>query len=382
MGLVKHLLDAQRTYNDCTNKQLEWKNLALNPQVIIQNGEFAQQLTDEPGAVFHATGSGEIIWRPVPPVPSELSAIKEEAKVDMAQIAAQNDIPSAVTSARGIQALIEKDQNRRQPFIADLAEFHSRLMRHCLYLVQRHYTEERLLKVRGRFGPELVSDFLGAQLRGQADVTVLPGSIEPRTREAIEQKILAFADRGWISPEAAMAAINGGTAETLVESYELDVARANLMIQKIKAGPEALFGQPPRLENGQEVPAWMPRPFDNVAVHKAVFADWMKTQEFDTATPDVQEAAQLYYAGCEQIEQQQAFAAAQMQTAMAEQQGMQNAARPQDGKPMPDQPGIGSDQSGLLLRLFQPPPPQGTRTHTTRHPTGPARQGVTTDAGG
>jgi hypothetical protein len=38
-----------------------------------------------------------------------------------------------------------------------------------------------------------------------------------------------------------MAAIEGGTGEKLIESYELDVARANLMLQKILAGPEVLF---------------------------------------------------------------------------------------------------------------------------------------------
>src|SRR4051812_2253143 len=33
-GLVRHSLDACRTWNDCTNKLLEWKNLALNPQIL------------------------------------------------------------------------------------------------------------------------------------------------------------------------------------------------------------------------------------------------------------------------------------------------------------------------------------------------------------
>jgi hypothetical protein len=353
-GLVRHLLDAQRTINDCTNKQLEWKNLALAPQIVVENGEFREKITDEPGAVYHYRGAGTVRWREVPPIPGELSQLKEEAKRDMAQIAAQNEIPSQVESGRGIQVLIERDANRRQAFIARLADFHSTLMRHCLYLVQKHYTEDRLLKIKGRFGWEHIPDFQGSDLRGQADVRVAPGSIEPRTKAAVEQRIMTFAQAGWISPEAAMAAINGGTAEKLVESYELDVARANLMIQKIKEGPEVLFSGEMRIEpDGREVPAWMPRPFDNIQVHKSVFEDWMKTNDYDTLPQPMQVAAETYYQGLLQLEAEKAAADAQAQQMQAESLGMANAAKPQLPPPMPDQAGLEGPGGGGST----PPPP-------------------------
>jgi hypothetical protein len=357
-GLVKHLLDAQRTINDCTNKQLEWKNLSLNPQIIVTNGSMKQRITDEPGAVFQFEGIGDIKFREVPAIPAELSQIKEESKGDVARIAAQNDIPGQVESGKGIQALIEKDATRRQAFIANLAEFHSRFMRHCLYLVQKHYTEPRLLKIRGRYGTDTVTDFLGSELRGQADVTVFPGSLEPRSRAAIEQKIIAFADRGWVTPEAAMAAINGGTAENLVQSYEQDVARAHHIIEQLRAGPEVFFGQPERPllpgegvdpvtglppmdeETGEPittVPGWMPRPFDNIAVHKLVIEDWLKSQDYDMLPPDLQEAANTYYQQLLSLEQQNAIREAQMQQQMAEGLGMANASKPQKASPSPDQ---------------------------------------------
>lgn len=348
-GLVRHLLDAQRTINDCTNKQLEWKNLALAPQIVVENGEFREKITDEPGAVYHFRGAGQVRWREVPPIPGELSALKQEAKQDMAQISAQNEIPSQVDTGRGIQALIERDSNRRAAFIAQLADFHSRLMRHCLYLVQKHYSEDRLLKVRGRYGWEHIGNFQGSQLRGQADVRVLPGSLEPRTKAAIEQRVMAFAQAGWIAPEAAMAAINGGTAEKLVESYELDVARANLMIQKVKEGPEALFAGEMRIEpDGTEVPSWMPRPFDNIQVHKAVFEDWMKTDEFDSLPQPMQVAASTYYNGLLQLEAEKAAQEAEAQQAQAESLGMQNASKPQMPPPLPDQAGISPEGEGSI----------------------------------
>lgn len=349
MGLVEHLVDSIRTYNNAGNKAVEWVNLALNPQMICGPGGMRTRMTDEPGAIFEVVATAGVTpqWRPVPPVPPELFTVQDRALGDIGRIAAQNDIPQQVESGKGIVALNERDDQRRQDFISNLADFHSRLMRHCLYLVQRYYTEGRLLKIKGSFGWETIPSFRGADLRGQADVTVFPGSIEPRTRAAIEAKVLAFADRGWIPPQAAMAAINGGTAEDLIDDYERDVQRANTIIQKIKMGPEALFGgmEVPG-PNDMEIPDWMPREFDNIPVHKSVFESWMKTQEYDAATPDMKTAANLYYSALLNLEAEKAAREAAQQQAMAESLGMGNAARPQGAKPMPDQPALQNGASG------------------------------------
>lgn len=357
-GLVRHLLDAQRTVNFCNNKITEWAALALNPQLLIVNGFLKQKLTDEGGAVYNVAGTGEIQWRPVPNTPGELFKQKEEAIADMGRIAGQYDT-SGVESGKGLQAIAEQETARKVNFIENLAQFHSRMMRHCLYLVQSHYTEPRLLKVRGERGIQPIANFYGSELLGEMDVRVSPGSLEALTRQAVEAKIMAFAERGWISPHAAMAAINSGTAENLVDSYERDIARANLVIQKIIEGPEVLFatsqrrpffGEDPgaeEVENPQTgeieqvprefVPGWMPRPFDDVKVQKDVFADWMKGTEYDDLSPPQQEAANSYYDALLNLEAKHNAEAAEAQAMTAESLGMSNAAKPQTPPPLPDQ---------------------------------------------
>lgn len=257
----------------------------------------------------------------------------------MQRIAAQNDTPSDA-SGRALQVLVERDANARQAFLARLSEFHSRLMRHCLLLVSEHYSEPRLLKINGRFGPESLKDFTGAQLRTQVDVTVFPESIEPRTRQALEQRVLGYADRKWIDPEKAMAAIEQGTAANLVDSYELDVARAHRVIQKILAGPEAFLAEPLQPgPDGQQVPSWMPRTgIDNLSVHRAIFQDFAKTQEFELAPDAVREATLLYLQGLDFLEQKEQEKQAMQQSMMAQQLGMANASRPQGATPMPSMP--------------------------------------------
>lgn len=350
-GLVEFLLDSQRQVNHAVSKTSEWVNHALNPQLLLKNMKLKTKRTDEPGAILNAVGSGDAEWAPVPQIPPELFRLKEEGVADMARIAAQNDIPSQVESGRGIQALLEKDKSRRENFLKNLAKFDARLARHCLYLVQRHYTEPRLLKVRGERGIEPIADFLGSELMDETDVRVAPDSLEPRTREGIEKKILAFADRGWISPHAAMAAINNGTAESLVETYERAVARANLIIQKITRGPEVLFESPPRRPFGNEdpgvdkesgqpnefVPGWMPRPFDKINVQRDVFEDWMQSSEYDDLDPPSQEAANTYYDALLRIEAEQSAKQAEAQEVMAQSLGMNNAARPKTPPQLPDQ---------------------------------------------
>lgn len=393
MGLVRHLLDPQRTVNDATNKQLEWKNLALNPQVFIINGILDQPITDEPGIQYNVqalSGDAGIKFRDVPAVPRELQEMKDDGVKDIARIAAQNDVPTQVEAGKAIAALLDRDQSRRLNFLANLAEFHSRLMRHCLYLVQRHYTEERLLKIRGEESDfEVIRDFLGAQLRGQADVRVYPSSLEPQTRQAIEAQVLAYADRMWISPEEAMAAINNGSARALIRKTELNIARARLIIQKIKDGPEFIFNSAPRQAfpgeldpvpqtdpmgnpitqidpmTGMEVPVmgppidpmtgevqttvpgWMPRPFDNVGVHMAVFEDFMMSAVYDDLEPGMQEATNAYYEALLSLKAKHAAEQQAEDAAMAQELGAANATRP----PTSGQPSMPSPDNNNQLSL-------------------------------
>lgn len=338
-SLVQHLLDPQRVFNDAWNKIVEWKNLALNPQLFVAPGVLrGQEITSRPGAVYEiADPNNNMLWRDVPDMPQELFQIAQDMSNVMARLAAQNDVPSQVEAGRAIQALIEKDAARRQSFIARLAAWYAHVATQSLVLVQQHYTEPRLLQIKGRWSAETVRDFRGAQIMGQIDVRVAPGSIEPRTRAAMEQKVLAFADRGWITAEQAMAAIEGGYGADLITSYELDIGRITRVIARLKAGPEALYGTPDQpapdrveidpLTGAQtDVPDFMPRPFDNIPVQRSVLEDWMKTEEFESQPPPIQATATEIWTAMKKIEAD-ANAAEQMALeAAAQQKGAQNAA--------------------------------------------------------
>jgi hypothetical protein len=248
-GLVELLVDLQRTIQDCWNKLLEWKNRCLNPQMTAPRGANMARRDDTPGAtwLYNAVAGLKPEWERPPAIPRELFMILDKALEHMRAIAADVDVqPDPRLTSETAQTAVQQAQMRWGTFLGDLAEADSHVMRRCLWLVQRHYTEPRLIKIQGLFGPDLTVGFLGADLLGQADVRVSKESLETRSREAVQQETLLFADRGWISPQAAMAVIQGGVAENLWKAWLFDVGRANTVIQTIKRGPEALFALPDR----------------------------------------------------------------------------------------------------------------------------------------
>jgi hypothetical protein len=338
MGIIEHLLDAQRTVNDCVNKAIEHKNLLLVPQILVPRGSKTTRLTSEPGAeVMYDPVSGQVPKiRDMPAISDSLFTLKNDSVDDMEAIVSQRSVSASAQSAGGKAeaTFIENEQRRSQMQIQALADFHSRLGRHLLLWVQDRYQEERLLSIVGRPGMSAAYvPFKGADLRDQTQVRVLPGSIEPLTRAAVEQKIMNYAQLGWISKEEGIAAIDNGTAENLVQDYELDVAKQNRENQQMDAIADE------NMPGGGLPDA---APYDNHQVHLDVLHRQMKSRDFEESAPPVQEAYTLHEQQHQAFIDQEAMKQAQQQGMQAEAMGMQNAARPAppNGKPLPSLPSL------------------------------------------
>jgi hypothetical protein len=359
LGLTWLLIDFQRTIQDCYNKLLEWKNRCLNPQMRAPVNSLIDRPDDVPGSVryYRPTGTGEKPeWEQPPPVPEALFRILDRALADMRSIAADEDFNADPNvAAKTIGAVDVQSQSRWEKFMSRVEEWDSRLMRHCLLLVARHYTEPRLLAIRGRWGqPQRISDFLGEHLFGQVDIRVVPGSMQARSRQQIQQE-LAWIQANWptyLTPEVAIAASHNGTAEDLVRRYDLDMSRVNGVIQDILDGTvmdrparQAMVPMQDPLTDQmsmvpQEIPSYMPTDVDAIPIWKSMFSDWMKTQEWEQLQPDQQGISNQIWQAIlmqESHAQQQAQAA---QIGLAEQLGQANAAKPV-AKGVPSQPGDG-----------------------------------------
>lgn len=322
LGLGTLMVDPQRTINDVANKAIQWKNLAIRPQMMAPQGSILTRITDEDGLIitYRPVMGLKPEWQQVPPIPPSLFQMKDDAKADMQEIASQHALPPGVESGRGIEAVYERDQSVTAFIIQSLADFHARLGRHLLTLAQKYYTEDRLIEIRGKNSSDAfyVARFKGSDIRNQVNVSVTAASVEPRTRQSMEQKIYAMVDRQMIDPQRAARAIEGGYAESLVRDYELDVDKQRREIESMIAlGDESM--------PGGDVP--IAATFDDHEAHLHELHQFMKTPYYESLPAPVQEAMTAHAEQHEQLLQEKAIEAAQMQVEQAQSLGMANAAR-------------------------------------------------------
>jgi hypothetical protein len=384
LGLTWQLVDPQRTFQDAYNKAVEWKNRVLVPQILAPRGSIKKARTDEPGAIIEYDPIGGMTpqWEQVQQIPESLFRIAGEMKNFMRELGAFEDIQADPNlAAKTVQEVVVQSDSRWGSFLGDLAEWHSRVMRHCLLLVSVHYSEPRTLSVQGTFGPDFVPDFRGAQLMGQVNVTVDAASLKARSRQEIQNKVTWIAQTfpGYLTPEQAIKALDSGNDELLVQSYELDHGRAWNIIRKIRDGTvmemptrdqtdalgnpvmepvlgpdgmplvDPMTGVPvqrpavdPETGLPPQVPTFMPDIMDDEQVWLQLFADWMKTKDYDLQSPEAQAIARNIYTGILQQRNEKQQQKAQQEQAMAEQMGMSNAAKTPDAKALPSLPKITS----------------------------------------
>jgi hypothetical protein len=367
LGLTWQLIDFQRSAQDCVNKMLEYKNRGLNLQMLAPVNSLINSPDDVPNSVryYKLSPNGEKPEWETPPSGQILNALQQIFNLILDQmhaVASFQDIQAeSNVAARTVQAAVEHSLARWQSFLGDLAEWWSRLMRHCLLLVARYYTEPRTMQIRGRMGWESIRDFKGAQLLGQMNVRVEAGSLEYLSRTQIMAKTQYYASMGWISGKQGMAAIEGGVVEKLTESYAQDVAKVNRIINRIRDG--SVMDMPTRTEMveitdpltgleqriPQEVPIWMPNDWDSIPVWQEQLGLWMKTQDFEqlgTEHPELAEVAKLMWSGLEKLSMKKAMEKAQEQQAMAQSLGMGNAAAPQGPSTPPSLPNAAGMPAG------------------------------------
>ena len=345
LGAGEQIVDIQRTFQRTINQMIQWRNFALYPQKMAPKGSIDKDPTDEPGAViYYKPVSGQKPeWAQAPEMPASFEETLDRCERDMDDVLGMRDLPAGVESGTGIQEAVAREGSFRNIFLTSLKGFYENQGEHVLEIVQARYTEPRLIPVQGRTGVELIEDFLGAQLGELGSVRVKRRSLEARSRAETEARVRWLMELGLVEPHQAMAAINGGTAEDLLDDYELDVARQHREIRDLML----LGGWQPSMrarrfyelravglapEGADPLQAEMPalpmaEEYDNHAVHIDVLRQWMKTREFEMQPPLIQQAAREHLAQHQLLADVEWMKAAQRQGARAEALGSANAAR-------------------------------------------------------
>jgi hypothetical protein len=356
--MVESMIQAQETINDCTNKLLEWKNRCLMPQMIAPRGSNVTRPDDTPGAIkyYNPVGGQAPTWEVPPAVPRELFEMRNLALQDMRIFAAAVDVqPEPDLAAKTANAAIEQALLGWQSFLGDLAEVHAHLAGDMLTLASLHYTDERLIELRGQYSWEALEDFKGQDLRGQTSVRVRPSTLEAKSKTNTLEELTFMQTNypGSITPEAAWSGLQGGSDHGLLKSYENHVARAWRRVEELRKGIEFVSQRYPMrldMETGDPaldfmVAGWMPRKQDNIVIWKTVFSDYMTSPAFDDDPQETQELFSLVWDQLEQFERMRAMAQAAEQMDAAAELGGLNAAKPQGEIAPPQQRDMTAQQA-------------------------------------
>lgn len=370
MGITEQLIDTQNAWNVTENQIAKIKDLRANPPLISLKGSYNGPPTLVPGTKYEYNDpDGKPEFFDAPDVSQGTFDYLNLLRSNFEDLSGQHAVsvgaaPQGVDTASGIQSLIAQDDSQRAAILRNVAQSHAAVGLRILLLLRNYASEQRLMQYTGRSGHDGAMMFKGA---GQVPkkglcVRVSPGSIEPKTREQISTMVMAYADRGWIDPRVAMSAVESGTAENILDQFDLDVqwqqredrrmaaldpasvAQALQADADIQARYAAVKEQAQQM--GQQPPPPPPpagpwphaREFDNHQIHMDTMNLYRKTEEFDLLPQEVKDVFQKHYEEHETFKAEADQRAFEAQQAQAIEQGQANAAKPARTRGVPSAP--------------------------------------------
>lgn len=386
MSVTEHLIDTQNAWNVTENQIAKVKDLRANRPLMSLKGSYTGPSNLIPGAHYEYNDpEGKPEFVEVPEVGGETFEYLQLLQSNFEFISGSNAVttgqaPGGDVGASGTKALIEQDDSQRSAILKNLAQSHSKLGLEILLLLRNFATDSRLMHFTGKSGHDGVMMFRGdSQVPKRLQVRVSPGSLERRSREKVEAMVLAYADRGWIDPRVAMSAIEAGTADNILDQFDLDVQwqqREDRDMAAMKDGPElaaaldmdaqiranyeeARLGAEQLAAAGAPVPPPpMPPPtgpwrhareFDNHRIHMDTMNLYRKTEEFDLLPENVKEVFQRHYEEHETFQAQADQRAFEAQQAQAMEQGEANAAKPARVRGVPSAPAPSPHKQGQAV---------------------------------
>lgn len=183
-SVVDRMIPLQRAYNAVRNRKHEFLNRLTMGVVAVEDGSVdAEELAEEglyPGKVLvYRQGAAKPEFLPCGTLPAEFE--KEEERIEnefvlvsgMSEVSRNSANPTNVTSAVGLQLLIDQDTNRMQMSAESVERAVREAGKQILHLYRQFAGEKRILRMTGVGGEaELVS--FGASDISADDVEFVP----------------------------------------------------------------------------------------------------------------------------------------------------------------------------------------------------------------
>jgi len=165
-GMVRNLISPQEQLNKISSQELHIVNTTANSGWIVETGSLQGMTADdleehgaETGLVLEFNrGSSPPAKIPPNQIPTGLDRISQKAAANIKTISGISDAMLGTDSPEVSGVAIQQKQNRGATMIQvpldNLVKTRHYLAEHILYMIQRFYTEERIVQITDDSGPE------------------------------------------------------------------------------------------------------------------------------------------------------------------------------------------------------------------------------------
>lgn len=340
-AIITHLRPIQDQYNITRTKCADWIRKTLGGKFLVPKGSGLSQeaLNND---------SGEVIeYNPVPgaqpPTAMVIPAIPQYVYEDIGVLNSEFDFVSGINEPTrgaadpgqntlgGMRLQVEQDQTRMGVQTNRNEIAYAKLGQKILKYVGKMYTMPRILKEAGDGLGYAVKDFVGADLRDNYDVIVVPGSTVPKSKTINRQDIMNAFQMGLLGDPAdpqlrakVLSMMEYGDIAEVWKEQALNEQQVKKMIESVEQNSVDIANP------GHE---WDDHPF---FVRK--MNEYRKQDKFDKLSPD-QKAVFNYIAEWHvQAEVQRQFPEIPQKQMMAQQMVNTTEQMKQQGPPpMPQQ---------------------------------------------
>lgn len=316
-GLIEQLIPSQEEYNHTVNRLSDYKKWMAGKVMIPDGCRPEAKWDDQIGQIikYNAEGGKPEFQIPGAPPAFILQDIPRIRR-DMEDIAATHDAsqgrtPKGVQSNVAIETLSELDQTQLSPQLMQIEMQMSFFCDMVLDMMEEKYSEARILGITGKNLAQDVKVFKGSDLSGNRRVKFSMGSNLPFSREARQEKIGSWLDRGLITKEEAREMLEFGTLDGVFHS--IDESAERMEIQELLQGIEVI-----------------PMQWENHAKRLKILTDFMMGEDFRklqaAADAGDQQAAVI-------VNNFLGHRAVHQEYLQAEMQAMQPAPQPKPGAP-------------------------------------------------
>lgn len=315
---AEDMVPLQKRVNGIDSQVILNRKTLLNPWVLAPKGSGLNpgQVAMRPGATvlynFIGVGAAPQVVQGVP-LPEQVMQEREQAMQAMdalAQDAAagvQAQMPQGVKSGIALNFIREQQQEMQIPRLKRWGLWISDRDRKRLLLAQKYYREPRAVKLLGEGSDWQVKYWKGADLRGNTDVSVDPGTLIPRSQSIQTQLLFDAAELGLVNPQDPM------DRQRMLEALPLKNFETQVGPDSRRADKENA-----QMDDGENVAI---TPYDDHPTHLMKHIGRAKEPAFDYLTPVAQQAYRLHI-----TMHQQAMAMADQQARQAmQQQQLQDA---------------------------------------------------------